>query len=115
MQLMTTKTTTLAMLAVVALLGACHDGPVGGNLAFKVASSDQGFISLQCQVSSTGMCHFLVGKQFETAYEVKVGESKRIAAPTSALPFCATTSASSIGQCNKQTTIGPGPIVNLKT
>lgn len=111
---MTTKT-TIAMLAIAALLGACHDGPIAGNIAFKTAPSDQGFIALQCQASSTGTCHFLVGEQFETAYEVKVGESKRIAAPTSELPFCATPSATSTVQCNKKTTIGPGPTINLKS
>lgn len=100
---------TFAMLAATVLMVGCGVlSWVSGSIATRIGpNAEKGLVSLQCQASSTGACYFLVGEAFETAYEVRQGESRDIASPDRPLPVCSTHSASFRLHCNKRTTIGP--------
>lgn len=113
----TKSTSSLAMIAAASLLSGCAAAVswIPGSVATKVEPRrEEGKVSLQCQATSSGTCFFLVGETFETTYEVKQGESKNILAPDLALPVCSTHAATFRFNCNKRTTIGPGPTVTYQ-
>jgi hypothetical protein len=107
--------TSLVLLAATTILNGCSFVLPPGSISTTVSpNTSDGSLSLQCQASSTDRCYFLVGEAFESIYEVKVGDSKSIPAPSGPLPFCVTNTLTYRTHCTKLTTIGPGSLVTFK-